>query len=59
MKVCVTCKRGPNFWEGCSRIECPQRKPITANSHTVFLNRTVAPTELIDGGSRKVPTDKE
>jgi hypothetical protein len=28
--VCALCKHGPNFWPSCSRIDCCQRKPITA-----------------------------
>lgn len=28
--MCFECKRSPIFYEGCSLIECPMRKPITA-----------------------------
>jgi hypothetical protein len=28
---CDSCKKSSGF-DGCSRIECPKRKPITANN---------------------------
>jgi hypothetical protein len=27
---CGTCKRGPLYYQGCSVVDCPQRKLITA-----------------------------
>lgn len=29
-KNCITCMRGPQFADGCSHIDCPHRKPYTA-----------------------------
>jgi hypothetical protein len=29
-KRCPTCGRGPNFHQGCSMLECPMRRVITA-----------------------------
>lgn len=28
--VCEGCHRGPKYYEGCSMVECPQRRPLTA-----------------------------
>lgn len=28
---CSDCGRGKQYFEGCSKCECPKRKPLTAN----------------------------
>lgn len=28
-KACPACNRGPKHYEGCSRVECPERRALT------------------------------
>lgn len=34
---CLSCKKSSGF-DGCSHIECPKRKPITANNQHLVGN---------------------
>jgi hypothetical protein len=53
-KSCITCMRGPQYAEGCSHIDCPHRKPYTAQPvDTGPVDTTVV---HIPGGYARVPS---
>lgn len=58
---CEACKKGSGF-DGCARVVCSMRKPITAQVSGSPYN---APTTGVlhgiatNGGIRKTPTNKE
>lgn len=53
-KKCATCKRSDIFFDGCSILDCPNRKRITAN-----YQDSTAPFCQNGGGYIKEPTSKD
>lgn len=64
---CISCNRTKLFWDGCSHIECPERKPITAQpvgepfaTYAKSGQDIKKPYENSSGdGIRREPTSKE
>ncbi len=57
---CTECGKSSGF-EGCSHMECPKRKPLTAQSPEAWdKDLSFRPIRwLKDGGTAKTPTNKE
>jgi hypothetical protein len=58
---CSTCQRGAAYFEGCSHVECPKRKPVTAQAigDTYGCHaRGVLFGLAANGGVRREPTTR-
>lgn len=61
-KNCLTCQRSKKYVEGCSHVDCPQRRPVTAQ---IVGERCQTPAHGILAGVagssciRREPTTKD
>lgn len=58
-KRCHTCARADKFFDGCSVVNCPKRKRVTAQPSELDQNVEYLIAYAESGCSFKVPSNKE
>jgi hypothetical protein len=62
-KRCTTCTRGPQHFDGCSHVECPNRRLVTAQAFGESYNAPARGVEgrviACDAGLRREPKIRE
>lgn len=56
-KKCDQCGKGKYAWDGCSRVECAQRRHVTAQPYGGLIPDSTI--EHLRHGFAKAPTNKE